>query len=130
MRDYNSSKSESNCATKYANEFGEVVLEPITRYMPISEISKENVPEVEEALFSMETAEKIALITENKMIQIALPYPIRSDERAAYLVKHSSTRRAAVCRVHIKSFQTPGNVSAQEQIESMAPKTIRPIPVD
>lgn len=128
MRNYNSSKTESNCPTTYANEFGEVVLEPITRYMPVSEISKEKVPEIEEALFSMETAEIIALITENKMIQISLPFPIRNNEKAAYVVKHSTPAIAAVCRVHIKSFHTPGNLSAQDQIELMRPKLIGPVP--
>ena len=124
MGNYHWSEPESHDPVTYANQFGEVTLVPVTDFMPVSEISRENLPEIDDVLVSLENAEQVTLITENRRVYMSICYPFLPEERAAYAVKYSCSNRAAVCRVSIQRFQTPGNVSAREQIESMAPKNV------
>lgn len=128
MGNYNWSEPESLDPVIYANQFGEVTLVPVTGFMPVSEISRENLPEIDDVLISLDNAEKVTLITENRRVCMSICYPFMPEDSAAYAVKYSCSHRAAVCRVSIVRFQTPGKVSAAEQIESMAQKTTGPIP--
>jgi ribosomal protein S1 len=129
MPNYNWSEPESNAPITYSNAFGEVVLEPVTGFMPVSEISREKVPEINAVLVSLDEAEQVTLVTENRRAYMSVCFPFLPEDKAAYALKYSCVNRASVCRVTIKRFQTPGNISAQEQIESMAPKTTGPLPV-
>lgn len=129
MRNSMWSEPENNNLFTYSNQFGEVVLERVTDFMPVSEITREKVPQIEEVLVSVDCAEKVVLITENRRMAIAFLSPIGDVERSTYAVKYSCPSRAAVCRVTVKSFRTPGGLSAREQIEDMAPRTCGPLPV-
>jgi hypothetical protein len=129
MRNYNWSEPELNTPVTYTNEFGEVILEPVTDYMHVSEIAHDKIPVIDDVLVSVDQAEQVTLITENCRVHMSFCFPFMPEDRAAYAVKYSCRNRAAVCRVTIKRFQTPGNRSAQEQIEAMAPKTTGPMPV-
>lgn len=129
MPNYNWSEPESNNPITYSNEFGEVVLEPVTEFMPVSEISRDAIPVIDEVLVTIDQAEQVTLITENRRAYMSFCFPFLAGDRNFYALKYSCQNRAAVCRINITRFETPGNVSAQEQIESMAPKTIGPLPV-
>jgi hypothetical protein len=129
MPNYNWSEPESNDAITYANEFGEVVLEPVTDFMPVSEISRESIPVIDEVLVTIEQAEQVTLVTENRRAYMSFCFPFLEGDKNFYALKYSCQSRAAVCRVTILRFSTPDNISAQDQIEAMAPKTSGPFPV-
>jgi len=114
----------------HSNEFGEVVFEPVTDYMPVSEITVDNVPEINDVLVSIDCAEQVTLITENRRgcMSFLFPFPEGTD-KFNFGLQYSCPSRAAVCRVTINRFQTPNGLSARQQIEDMAPKTIGPLPV-
>lgn len=129
MRNYNWSEEETAGPFIYSNKFGVLELEPVTKFMPVSEINRDSVPEIEDVLVSIDDAEKVTLITENRRAYMSFCYPSLPEDRATFALKYSCRNRAAVCRINIKRFETAGNISAREQIESMAPKKIGPIPL-
>lgn len=128
MRNYNWSEPEVTTPFTYSNEFGEVVFEPITDYLPIGEIDSNKLPEIEEVLVSIDTAEQATLITGNRIALMSFTFPLRDDGKTCFGLKYSCRNRAAVCRVTVNHFQTPEGISAQEQIECLAPKTNGPLP--
>lgn len=103
----------------YANEFGEVVFIPVTEFMPIGDISIDKVPVIREVLVSFDDAEKITLVTENRKGLMSFCFPFLKGN-TCYALQYSCSNRAAVCKVNILKFQTPGNISAKDQIEAMA----------
>jgi hypothetical protein len=125
---YNWSAPELNEPYRYKNEFGEVVFTPVTDFMPIDDVLIEKIPAIRDVLVGIDEAEKITLVTENKRGMMSFCFPFNSDGKDFFGLQYSCRNRAAVCRVDIIHFSTPGNVSAQEQIESMAPKTSGPMP--
>ena len=130
MPDYNWSEPETSAPITFANQFGEVVLEPVTDFMPVSEISQDAVPEIDDVLLTIDQAEQVTLITENRRAYMSFCDAFSPRERNFFALKYSCRNRAAVCRVSIREFSTPGNVSAQEQIADMAPRTNGPLPVN
>lgn len=123
------SEPETDTVFTYSNNFGEVVLEAVTDYMPVSEITRDKVPQIEDVLVSVDCAVKVVLITDNRRMAMSFLWPFEGEERSTFAVKYSCSSRAAVCRVTIKSFQTPDGLSPREQIEDMAPRTCGPLPV-
>ncbi|EKO3607099.1 hypothetical protein M6C35_002007 [Vibrio metschnikovii] len=125
------SEPENKASYSYANEFGELTLEPVTPFMPISEISSENIPEIKDVLVSLDCAEQVALITENARTSMSVIFPFpNGTDIISFALKYSCSNRAAVCRVFIQSFKTNEGIgSAQEQIEAMRPKCYGPLPV-
>lgn len=130
MPNHNWSVPETSDPYTYANEFGEVIFTPVTDFMPVSDIDSNKIPEIEDVLISLDCAEQVTLITENRRGYMSVCFPFREEHQAAFAVQYSCQNRAAVCRVSIRRFETPGNVSAAEQIEKMAPKIYGPLPVD
>ena len=78
---------------EYQGVFGYLRIAPVTRIMNVDSVSSE-MEEVKVHKFDMETAEKIALITGNKGIQVGVV-----DEKFCYLVHHESPSAVRVCRV-------------------------------
>lgn len=99
---------------KFENKFGSLQVSLVTDFMSVGKISRD-MPEVSGNLFDMETAEKIALITENKSVQLCMCYPLNG---LGYMVYHRNGREAAVCK--IDSILYSFDVSPAEQIERMA----------
>lgn len=83
-----------------SNRFGSVRIEPVTDFMPIGQITSKD-PAAEANGFDLTTAEQIALITENRGIQICFPFPHTNQ---AFLVMHDSPTSAAICRVSVVEF--------------------------
>ena len=130
MPNFNWSEPEIQEPYIYENKFGKVVFEPVTDFMPVSDITRENVPEINEVLVSLDHAEQITLVTENRRACMSFCFPFLPEDQATFGLKYSCSSRAAVCRVTIQRFGTPGNISAQEQIEAMAPKAYGPLSVN
>lgn len=103
----------------YENKYGSVTLTPVTDYMNISEVSANKLPVIQEHTFSMEDAERIALITDNRSIQISFPWileqghPRRND---AYVVHHQSPSTVCLCHVELNYMEevAGGRTPAQE----------------
>lgn len=95
----------------YKNRYGSIRLTPVSDYMPVRSISSKILPQG--AAFSIETAEQIALITENRNIQISF---IPDNMRVCYVLHHNSTSVAAICQVSIE-FTSP--VSPQAEIKRL-----------
>lgn len=123
MPNNNWSVPESSEPYIYSNEFGHVTFTPVTDFMPVSEIDSNKVPQIEDVLVSLDIAEQVTLITGNRRGYMSICFPFKPEEdKAAFAMQYSCRNRVAVCRISITKFKTPGNVSAKEQIESMAPK--------
>lgn len=98
----------------FENKFGSLQVSLVTEFMPVGKISQE-IQEVSDNMFDLNTAEKIALITGNKKVQICMCYPLNG---LGYMVYHRNSQEAAVCKVD--SIQFSCAMSPAEQIELMA----------
>ena len=98
----------------YQNKYGRLELQP-GEYQNVSDIHSKDLDE--DVFFGIDEAEKIALITENKNIQLAFAYP---ELKKAFVLHHKSFDAAAVCRV--VSLEFTGGVNPQEEIERLRPK--------
>jgi len=127
MPNYGWSEPESHEPLTYSNEFGEVLLEPVTDFMPVSEIDSRTLPAINNVLMTVEEAEQVNLITENRRACMSSCFPFREGDRNFFAVKYICRNRAAVCRCTIQRFATANGMSAQEQIEDMAPKVMGPL---
>lgn len=88
---------------RFTNRFGSVSLTPVSDFMPVGRITK-NHPVAQAHAFDMDAAEKIALITGNRGIQICVHYPL---DGLAYVVLHDSPSSASICKVDIDAFDCP-----------------------
>lgn len=109
----------------YKNEYGELTIEPVTDYVPISTVSFQKTPEVRENLFDINTAEKVALITENRGIQVCFPLLAGRGPNNAYVVIHKDASTVAVGKVTLNDFQC--ELSAGEEINRLARTTFPPV---
>jgi len=80
---------------KYENRYGVLEVEPIEEHHKVSEILGKNIEE--RFFFDLETSEKIALITDNKDIQLGFLSSPPYDK--VYLVHHLTGSLGAVCRI-------------------------------
>lgn len=104
----------------YANEYGELVLTPVTEYMPVSGISVDKLPVILQHMFSLEDAEAIGLITENRKVQLSTPYLLQKGhprKTDAYIIHHLSPSVACVCKAEIKTSIIESGLSAQVEID-------------
>ena len=104
---------------KFQNEYGSLELTPVTEYLPISAISVALIAEVEGVLFDLEEGEKIALITENKNIQMCFPYALDAKNeynQCGYVIHHQSPKIGCICKVQLENFSIVDNLSPQEEL--------------
>ena len=78
----------------FNNKYGSAELEVVGEYVPVCGLHSRDVPA--EFKFSLDTAEQLALITENRRIQIIFEYP---SMKRAFLIVHKSASIAAVARI-------------------------------
>ncbi|MCF2902480.1 hypothetical protein L1267_19090 [Pseudoalteromonas sp. OFAV1] len=107
----------------FSNQYGKVILTPVTEFMPVSRISYEKITQVADNLQSITDLEKVALITENKYTQSC--FPMALNFKHGYVVLHNkkNMRQACVCSVKIESFNIPSGRLPHEEIESLKPST-------
>lgn len=106
--------------TTHSNEFGSLTLTPVTPAMPVSEISWRQCPAARNNAISLEQAEQVALITENRGIQIGADWVNGGTD--SYVILHETPNTAAICKVDIHSFQANDGMTPAEQIAVLAPK--------
>ena len=94
--------------TTFTNRFGSVCVTRVTDFMPLAGIRKTH-PMAVAHTFGMTTAEQIALVTENRGVQVCVHYPL---DGLAYLVLHDTPSTAAICRVDVKEFACEGTPDA------------------
>lgn len=91
----------------YENKYGRVEIEVVGSPSPVNSFHAKDIDS--DYFFSLEDAEKIALITENRHIQIGF-----SPKFDGYLLYHSSPSTAALCKVVNVSFGSDFN--AREEL--------------
>jgi hypothetical protein len=94
----------------YKNKYGKLEIEPIADYQHVSEIHSKNVNQ--DCFFDINTAEKIALITDNHNIQISFAH---GNFKEFYLVHHIKSDIARVCKINYVVFDN--NINATKEIE-------------
>lgn len=110
---------------KYKNSFGEVMLTPVMNYIPVKDISAKKCSQSTENLITIDDSEKVALITENKDIQVS--FLSGNELNSAYVIHHNSPSTAAICAVNIIHFDTNDNTSPADKINELAPRTFESI---
>jgi hypothetical protein len=100
----------------FANKYGQVELKPVTAYMPVNQINSKMLPSG--CTFSIDTAEQIALITDNKHLQMSF---IPGNMRVCYIMHHDSASVAAVCEVSSLIFV---GTNATEEIARLAKSSV------
>lgn len=95
----------------FHNRYGTLVVETITAPMHVRDVHGKDLPD--DCKFSLETAEQIALITENDHTQLA--FESMTKDAKAYLSVHLSESTVVVVRV--KSLEYTGKVEAREEIQ-------------
>ena len=98
---------------KYKNKYGSLELELMEDYKDIKGVRGKDYPD--DVKFTMETAEQIALITDNRGIQISFEYP-KLDK--AYVMIHKSPSTIAVAK--IKNIYFDKNINPQDEIAKIA----------
>ena len=93
----------------FKNEFGTLSVSLVTDFLAVRDINR-NIKSVSDNLFDMETAEKIALITGNKRIQLVMCYPLNGQ---CYMVYHQGSSLAAVCKIESMDFHCDRAPAAQ-----------------
>lgn len=81
--------------TEYRNRYGALTVEPVSELMHVRDIRCADFPD--SIKFDLDTAEKIALITENRRSQIAFSTWTRSS--LGILIVHATESTARVVRV-------------------------------
>jgi hypothetical protein len=94
----------------YQNNYGTLVLEPVSEYRSVDGIRSDIVPE-NSRFYGIDVAEKVALITENRRIQIAFQMPLTRNS-FGYILHHDSPNTCAICR--ISSMEYVGGDSKME----------------
>ena len=112
----------------YSNRFGEVTFTPVTDFMPIGDISIDKIPAIKDVLISMDDAEKVTLVTENRRGYVSFCFPFL-EGNTCFGLQYSCPNRAAVCRIDILESKTDNGMTAQEQIDLMAPKSYGPLSI-
>lgn len=82
---------------QFTNRYGTLVIDPISEYHPVKGIRSDIVP-VDGRFHGIDTAEKIALITENRHIQIGFQMPLTRNS-FGYILHHDSPSTCAICRI-------------------------------
>lgn len=101
-----------NTLISYQNRYGSLQLTPASDYMSVSKISHKIAPIG--CAFSIATAEEIALITDNRNIQISF---IPGNMHVCYVMHHISTSMAAICQ--IVSMEFTAKVIAEVEIKRL-----------
>ena len=99
------------------NQYGSLKLEIIGEYQDVSGIHSRNLNK--ELFFDIETAEKIALITENRGIQLSV---FSGDHSKMFVVHHATSSSAAVCKLVELKFKE--EINARDEIERLSRKKL------
>jgi hypothetical protein len=96
---------------KYSNTYGSLQLEPIGPFKAVNTIRGVDLPD--DIKFSMDTAEKIALITDNRGIQLCF-----ESFKKVYVIIHQGPSLAAVARIVNMEFDE--KINPAQEIDRLA----------
>ena len=99
---------------KFQNKYGSIIVHRISEFRPVKGYSTETHPEILENSFSIDDAEKIALITENNGAIVSTCFP-RMDR--AFLVVYADKSTIALCTFTLESFSC--EQSPAEELEEL-----------
>ena len=103
------SEGKGKQTVHFRNRFGSASVTPIAEPLAINGLSSSN-PIAQANMIDMETAEKLALISDNKRIQILFEAPFSGR---AFVVLHGTPKTSvAICRVRINAFACAKSPSA------------------
>lgn len=106
-----------NAVIPFSNHFGKLEMTVMSGPMAIKDISFDKCKVVRDNTFSLDDAEKIALITENKSIQIGF---CTHDYELGYVVLHDGPSTGYLCRANIIDFVLDDDITPAQQINTMA----------
>ncbi len=89
----------------FKNKYGTLTLKLVSAVMPVDSIHGADIDNAYK--FDLKTAEKVALITENRRIQIG-----GTNAHDCYVVAHESVSTAAIARIETMDYMS--GVPAQE----------------
>jgi hypothetical protein len=82
----------------YQNKYGKATLTPVSEVLRVQDVSYAKMPQlIEQVKFSIDQAEKLALITGNKKIQIAFCM----DKKLCYVLHHLTPSTVQICSVEM-----------------------------
>ncbi|HAY3553782.1 hypothetical protein [Elizabethkingia meningoseptica] len=93
---------------KYKNKYGSLKLIPVSDLMKVSNIKGVDIDK--KYKFDINTAEKVALITENYDTQISFGFPITNH---AYIIKHESSSTGYICELSELNFKEEINATKE-----------------
>lgn len=96
----------------FTNKYGNLELQPVTAFQPVGVYRFEDVPA--DCLMTMEQAEQIALITDNRHIQLC--FKIGHLDKP-YIVVHNTGSTAALAK--ISSLNFVDKIVAQDEIKRL-----------
>lgn len=89
----------------FNNQYGKATLTPVTDTLPLSEVSFAKMPAlVRQVRLTVEQAEQLALISENKDIQICF----NMHEKLHYVVFHVTANTVWLCQANIDYIGVDG----------------------
>lgn len=101
----------------FKNRFGNATLLPVTAPMQINQVSFAAMEDViKPVLIDMTKAEQLALITDNKGIQICFC----RDLKQAYVVHHLNANTVQICAVHALNYHAQGAESPADTLARLA----------
>ena len=100
MSKYHLPRTESGLLS-YSNKYGQLELGLTETPQHISTVSRKSIPE--DWKFNTETAEQIALITDNRHMQLVPPWPVKDE--GWYLCVHESSSMVYLAKVVSISYK-------------------------
>jgi len=92
----------------YKNKYGRLEFEVVGAYQDVSQLKSREFDS--SCFFSIDEAEKVALITSNHGIQLGFA---AWDKSKAYFIHHQSANVAAVCRIISLDFDSTVNATQE-----------------
>ena len=90
----------------FKNKYGTLVIEPVGEVVYVRDIHGKDTPK--ELWFDMDTAEKIALITENWHVQLCI-----HSLKEVYLIAHTACEKAFRVKIVTLEYIGPANPMAE-----------------
>ena len=91
----------------YKNKYGKLKIKVCGTYQNVRGITSKNLPD--NLFFEIKIAEQIALITENRGIQLS----VTADYKKMYLIHHKNSDTGAVCEIINIEFNSNFNATKE-----------------
>ena len=99
----------------YQNRYGNLTLGLVSEFRPVSTFNSRDVPD--EYKITMEVAEQIALITDNRGIQLCVEFIDNRLTGRMFIIVHESKSSAALAKIDAMTYTGP---NAEQEIAALA----------